>query len=260
MATDSAAGLSGTLAFLRLLAYDVRWMLVKELARSDRTVSELTVRLGRTGNLISYHLGLLKSEGLVRERRSSWDAREVYYSLDLPRMNRMFGETATEVHRGLGGRAQPLDLRESVTGGAPRVLFLCTHNSARSQMAEGLLRHVTEGSVSVHSAGSSPTELHPLAVAAMDAIGVDLAGQHAKHLAKFKSQRFDMVVTLCDSLRETCPAFEGAREMIHWSLPDPVVPADPKARHAAFQSTAAELVWKVHYLLPLLASSVTSAA
>lgn len=260
MATTLAAGQPSTLAFLRLLAHDVRWMLVKELGRSDRTVGELTLRLGRPGNLISYHLGLLKDEGLVRERRSSRDAREIFYSLDLPRVNRLFGETATEIHRALWTRGQPIDLLGPGTSETPRVLFLCTHNSARSQMAEGLLRHVTNGLVSVQSAGSLPTELHPLAVETMDAIGIDIAGQQAKHLDVFRRQRFDMVVTLCDTLHETCPNFEEAREMTHWSLPDPVASNEPKVARAAFQNTAAELSARIRYLVPVLIPTAIPAA
>lgn len=235
-------------------------MLVKELGRSDRTVSELTRRVGRTGNLISYHLGLLKSEGVVRERRSSWDAREIYYSLDLPRVNRLFGESASEVHKALWARAQPPALDASAAGEVPRVLFLCTHNSARSQMAEGLLRHATNGHVSVQSAGSLPTKLHPLAVEVMDATGIDITGQHAKHLDQFTGQRFDIVVTLCDSLREVCPTFEQAREVIHWSLADPVAAGDSKAVRESFCNTATELAGRIRYLVPLLVASATSAA
>lgn len=106
-----------------------------------------------------------------------------------------------------------------------RVLILCTGNSARSQMAEGLLRHLGGAAVEAHSAGTKPVGLNPLAVAAMREIGVDIAGQRSKSVAEFAGQRFDTVITVCDSAAEHCPVFPGAPQRIHWSLPDPAAAA-----------------------------------
>jgi arsenate reductase len=103
----------------------------------------------------------------------------------------------------------------------PRVLFLCTHNSARSQMAEGLLRHLSGGRVAAHSAGTEATAVRPLAVRAMAELGIDLSGHASKTLARYLGEPFDAVVTVCDDANESCPVFPSARARLHWSLPDP---------------------------------------
>ena len=105
--------------------------------------------------------------------------------------------------------------------GKPRVLFVCTHNSARSQMAEGFLRHLDGNAVEAASAGTEPGALHPLAVEVMSEAGVDISGQRAKSVDDFVQQRFDYVITVCDDAREACPFFPGAARRLHWSLPDP---------------------------------------
>ena len=102
-----------------------------------------------------------------------------------------------------------------------RVLFLCTHNSARSQMAEGLLRHIGGERFDVHSAGTEATEVRPLAIHAMADIGIDISGQHSKLLDQYTTQQFDYVITVCDRANETCPIFPNDPERIHWSFPDP---------------------------------------
>jgi arsenate reductase (thioredoxin) len=102
-----------------------------------------------------------------------------------------------------------------------RVLFLCTHNSARSQMAEGLLRHLAGDRFEAHSAGTEATHVRPLAIRAMDEIGVDISGQESKTLERYLGVPFDYVITVCDDANEACPFFPGATNRLHWSLPDP---------------------------------------
>jgi len=102
-----------------------------------------------------------------------------------------------------------------------RVLFLCTHNSARSQMAEGLLRHLGEDRFEAHSAGTEATRVRPLAVRAMDEIGVDISAHESETLGRYLSESFDHVITVCDEANEACPFFPGAAERLHWSFPDP---------------------------------------
>jgi arsenate reductase (thioredoxin) len=102
-----------------------------------------------------------------------------------------------------------------------RVLFLCTHNSARSQMAEGLLRRVAGERVEAHSAGTEATRVRPLAIRAMDELGIDISGQESKTLDRYLGQPFDVVVTVCDEANEACPVFHGAKRRWHWSFPDP---------------------------------------
>lgn len=104
---------------------------------------------------------------------------------------------------------------------ARRVLILCTGNSARSQMAEGLLRQISAGRIEVFSAGTRPTVLHPLAVRAMKEVGIDISAQRSKHLNEFRGQGFDDVVTVCDAAAESCPVFAGGARRTHWSFPDP---------------------------------------
>lgn len=103
----------------------------------------------------------------------------------------------------------------------PRVLFLCTHNSARSQMAEGLLRHFAGDRFEVHSAGTEATHVRPRAIAAMREIGVDVSGQESKTLERYLEDEFDYVVTVCDDANEACPVFPGAKNRLHWSFEDP---------------------------------------
>jgi arsenate reductase (thioredoxin) len=101
------------------------------------------------------------------------------------------------------------------------VLFICTHNSARSQMAEGFLNRLGSGRFGAQSAGTEPGTLHPLAVEVMAEEGIDIGGQRAKGLDAFLQQPFDYVITVCDDANETCPIFPNARQRLHWSLPDP---------------------------------------
>lgn len=130
----------------------------------------------------------------------------------------------------------------TATDDATRVLFLCTHNAARSQMAEGLLRHMGGGAFAAFSAGTEVTRVHPLAIAAMDELDIDLRGQRSKHLREFLAQPFDAVITVCDNANERCPIFPGAAPRLHWSLPDPSAAHGTDAeRLAAFRAVRDEL-------------------
>ncbi len=102
-----------------------------------------------------------------------------------------------------------------------RVLFLCTHNSARSQMAEGLLRESGKGQFEVFSAGTEATHVRPLAIKVMADKGIDISGQRSKVLTEYLGEPFDYVITVCDQANESCPIFPGARHRLHWSFPDP---------------------------------------
>jgi arsenate reductase len=102
-----------------------------------------------------------------------------------------------------------------------RVLFLCTHNSARSQMAEGLLRHLAGDRFEIMSAGTEATSVRPEAIRAMADLGVDISGQSSKTLERYLGEPFDYVVTVCDDANEACPVFPGAKNRLHWSFQDP---------------------------------------
>ena len=117
-----------------------------------------------------------------------------------------------------------------------RVLILCTGNTARSQMAEGLLRALAGERLAVFSAGTRPSVVNPLAIEVMRERGIDISGHRSKHLDEFRAQPFDYVITVCDSAAETCPVFPGRAQRIHWSFPDPAAVAGSDAeRRAAFR-------------------------
>jgi protein-tyrosine-phosphatase len=130
-----------------------------------------------------------------------------------------------------------------------RVLFLCTHNSARSQLAEGILRAHGGDSVEVFSAGSEPAKVHPLAIRAAAALQIDIGNQRSKHMDEFAGQTFDYVITVCDRVREVCPVFPDDPHQIHWSFPDPTaVTGSEEKQYQAFLQTARELSTRIGYL------------
>ena len=116
-----------------------------------------------------------------------------------------------------------------------RVLFICTHNSARSQMAEGFLRALGDDRFEVASAGTEARGVHPFAVQAMAEAGIDISLQTSKTVDAFVDELFDLAITVCDEAAETCPIFPNAKERRHWSFPDPsAVRGDDNERFAAF--------------------------
>ena len=238
--------------FLRLAAHPLRWRLLTELARSDLRVRELVRLLGEPQNLVSYHLRLLRDAGLVTATRSSFDGRDSYYHLDLDRCAHALADTGTALH--------PALWPDSITPAPPvhrqrTVLFVCTGNSARSPIAEAQLRRHAAGHVQVTSAGSHPRpRLHPHAVRALhDHFGVDVAGQHPRHLDTLAGRRFDYVITLCDKVREVCPEFGTADGRLHWSVPDPAA-AGTRDDYPACLRIAADIDSRVRHLLPVLAT------
>ncbi len=237
-------------SFLGLLAHPQRWRLLEELAQSDRRVHELVEAVQEAPNLVSYHLRKLREHRLVQERRSSADARDVYYSLDLARLRQLYLETARGLHPGLAEPVEAKPEKAQAKRRRARVLFLCTHNSARSQMAEGILRELGGDRFDVESAGTQPSRVHPLAIEAMTKRRIDISAQRSKHMDEFVDQRFDYVITVCDLASEACPVFPGAPERIHWSIPDPsAAEGTEKQRLAAFERVADDLRTRIRYLL-----------
>jgi thioredoxin type arsenate reductase len=235
------------LEFLKLLAHDLRWDLLAELAQSDRRVGELVTLTSRPQNLISYHLAQLRDGGLVREQRSSADGRDVYYHLDLPRLEALYRQSGTALHPALAGMAG--DVALPLAGNRPRVLFLCTHNSARSQMAEAFLRAAMGEQAIVASAGSEPGSVHPLAIRVMAERGIDLSDRRSKHVDEVAARPWDRVITVCDRIREVCPVFPRETVLAHWSVRDPAAATGTDAeRLAAFRATADEMNRRVTYL------------
>jgi ArsR family transcriptional regulator, arsenate/arsenite/antimonite-responsive transcriptional repressor / arsenate reductase (thioredoxin) len=243
--------------FLRLAGHALRWRLLSELARSDRRVGELCELADRRQSLVSYHLRRLRDAGLVSMRRSAADGRDTYYVLDLARCGELLSSAGVSLHPGLAPAPRPRARRE---GGLPlaRVLFLCTGNSSRSQIAEALAEQLSGGAVRAASAGSRPKPLHPNAVRVMREHGIDLSGHRSKHLSEFAGQRFDYVISLCDRVREVCPEFPGAPELIHWSIPDPArEPGSDEETLPAFERTAAELCTRIGFFIEAIHQNAT---
>ena len=230
---------AGPPEILGLLGDPLRWQLV-----------------GKPQNLVSYHLAELRNAGIVSARRSSADGRDVYYRAELLVARDLLGAAGACLHPGLrlaptpvaqpGGRHRP-----------PRVLFLCTGNSARSQIAEALLEHRSGGAVSARSAGSQPKPLHPNAVRVMAERGIDISGNETKHLDRLTRTRFDRVITLCDKVREICPEFPGPAAHSHWSMPDPAADGGSERETLpSFERTAEEVDARIGLLLAELTSPI----
>jgi len=127
-----------------------------------------------------------------------------------------------------------------------RVLFLCTHNSARSQIAEGLLKHHGKHDFEVFSAGNAPSGVNPLAIRVLDEINIDIRSQQSTHLNEYIDQQFDFIITVCDRANDTCPTFPHDPERIHWSFPDPAaVEGSDEQRLQAFRKTRTEMQQRV---------------
>jgi arsenate reductase (thioredoxin) len=114
-----------------------------------------------------------------------------------------------------------------------RLLILCTGNSARSQMAEGLLRHDAGDAFEVSSAGTKPSHVRPEAIAAMREVGIDISGHRSKSVEEFAGQHFDYVITVCDNAKESCPMFPAGTKRLHWSLEDPAAVQGSEAEQLA---------------------------
>jgi ArsR family transcriptional regulator, arsenate/arsenite/antimonite-responsive transcriptional repressor / arsenate reductase (thioredoxin) len=245
MPEEIRTALSPIPVVLRVLCDETRWRLAGELRWSDRQVGELCARLGLPQNLVAYHLGLMREAGLVHSHRSDADGRALYYGLDL-----------AGLRAGLAAASGALQL-DSKTVDAPQhvgpVLFVCTHNSARSQIAEGWLRQLSGGRIAARSAGTEPGAIHPLAVRVMAEAGIDIGHQRSKALDAVADLRPAAVVTVCDLAREQCAPSLAAPLQIHWSTPDPARGAgDEDERLAAFRAARDQLRVRVEGLLALL--------
>lgn len=210
-AESGRATLAARAATHAALGDPVRLAIVDELRVSDRAPVELRQRLGLESNLLAHHLDVLERVGLVERSRSSGDGRRRYVHLDA---------------RALGNLSAPEPIEPS------DALFVCTANSARSQLAAALWRQCTGRNAS--SAGTHPAaRVHPRAVAAARRAGLDLAGARPRDLGQV-DELPKLVVTVCDRAHEELP---GAESWLHWSIPDPV----PTGTRAAFDAVVVEL-------------------
>jgi protein-tyrosine-phosphatase len=224
---------------------------LSELSYSDRRVGELCARLELPQSLVSYHLGRLRAERVVSRRRSTADGRDSYYVLELPRCGELLAGAGSALHPGLRLALTAPGRRIARARRRPtRVLFLCTGNSARSQIAEALTERLGGGVVQARSAGSHPKILHPNAVRVLNERGIDISGRRSKRWDEFTGRRFDYVVSLCDRVREVCPEFPGRPDLIHWSVPDPAREGgSDRESYPAFERTAEELASRIAFLL-----------
>lgn len=242
---------------LKLAGHPIRWSVLTRLARSDYCVQELVAFFQLPQNLVSYHLRQLRAGNLVTERKSNADERSVYYSLDLEKFRTLYTQAVSQLHPALTERSiGPTASHQPGNADLPplRVLFLCIENSTRSQMAEALLRHLSYGTIEAYSAGSQPAErVHPLAVRVMEHTGLDMSQARPRHFDAFRGQHFDAIVTVCDRVREVCPAFPNDPERIHWSFSDPaLVEGSEEVRSHAFEQTSLQLTTRIRLLITLL--------
>jgi protein-tyrosine-phosphatase/DNA-binding transcriptional ArsR family regulator len=249
---------SGYPWFIRLVGHPVRWRLLTELAGSDLRVRELVDRVGEPQNLLSYHLRVLRTGGLVSATRSSFDARDSYYRLDLDRCAEGLAGTAAALHPALGVTPSPPLPMPARDDARPSVLFVCSGNSARSPLAEAMVRRRAGDLVRVSSAGTRPKDrIHPhVARVLREQYGIELGGQVPRPLDLTSGGGFDHVVTLCDRAREQVSGSVSQRDLVHWSVPDPAGGPDASRRdsYRRFATVAADIDSRVRYLLPTLST------
>lgn len=234
-------------SLFKLLADETRWRVVQELRLSDRSVRDLVHLVQAPQSLVSYHLQALRDASLVTAHKSDSDGRTVYYGLNVGsvmQVQQRFAET----------------LRLPVSGvpvaSHATILFLCSHNSARSQMAEGWLRAIGPTTLKVRSAGIMTNGVHPLAVEVMAERGIDIGHQFAKGLTSFDGIKPDVLVTVCDLAKEACDSDLPVGQTIHWSIPDPSsATGSVDDQRAVFRAVRDDIEQRVTGLLGLLARS-----
>lgn len=246
--------MSEIVQFCKVLGDETRLAILRRLSLTDMRGGEMVEWLEMPHNALSYHLKQLREIGLVHDHRSSADARDIYYSLDLQRLCALYAAAGEVLQLGVSqtGRSEAQQGSESQP---LRVLFLCTHNSARSQLAQGLLQLRGGGAVIARSAGSEPTQVHPLALAALRDRGIDTCDYRAKPLSEVTGEHFDYVITVCDIVREVCPTFPDEPKRLHWSIPDPLRTDDQSARAEALRDVEAQLELRVEQFLRLAAGT-----
>jgi arsenate reductase (thioredoxin) len=133
---------------------------------------------------------------------------------------------------------------------AKRILIICTGNSARSQMAEGLLRHAAGDRFEIQGAGTEPTHVRPEAIEVMRELGIDISNHRSKSIDEFAEQEFDYVITVCDNARQNCPVFPGSARYIHWSIEDPAAQGSDDELATIFRRTRDDLATRIQSFVP----------
>ncbi|HBE79901.1 MAG TPA: hypothetical protein DDW65_19300 [Firmicutes bacterium] len=235
--------LETNISALRNFGEPNRLAIISLLSAGSMLVGDICNASGLPLTLVSQHLRVLRMSGMVQAERDNKDARAVWYSLNPQRIKEiqsalsMVFDMTKIVDRRIPETKQSLNLtREKF-----RVLFLCSGNSARSQIAEALLQHYGTGLIEARSAGTHPREVHPLTIKVLAEIGLDTTGLKTKHYSVFNQESFRYVITVCDRANEECPDFSGDYQRIHWSIVDPVMDRNEDELINAFKRTRQEL-------------------
>jgi Protein-tyrosine-phosphatase len=239
--------LETTVSALRNFGEPNRLAIISLLSTGPMLVGDICIASGLPLTLVSQHLRVLRESGMVRAERDGKDARAVWYHLNPERIKEiqtalsMVFDMTKIVDRRIPEAKQSSDLsREKF-----RVLFLCSGNSARSQMAEALLQHNGKGLIEARSAGTHPREVHPLTIKVLAEIGLDTTGLRTKHYSVFNQETFHYVITVCDRANEECPDFNGDYQRIHWSIADPVKAGNENELIKVFTQTRQELAGRI---------------
>ena len=240
--------------FLDLAGHPVRWRMLVELAGCDRQVGELTRLVGQPQGLVSYHLARLRDGGLVSSRKSSFDGRAAYYRVHLDRCGELLAATGAALHPALSSNAPPTEARSLAKDRRHlKVLFACTGNGTRSQIAEALVRDRAGDTIEVVSAGSHPKPIHPNAIKVLAEIGIDISDARSKPITEFRGHHFDYVITLCDKVREICPKFPGHGQTMHWSVADPSLASSTlRGSLPAFRDLVEDLQSRIGFFISLI--------
>ena len=259
---------TGTVEIFKALAEESRLRILTLLLQGEMCVCEIEASLSMTQSNASRHLTVLKNAGIVSStKRAQW----THYKIDenFERNNRGLLNYVSEKVALLPGykadieqmhkcKSSDLCNQQGLTryekGGIHmnrKVLFLCTSNSARSQMAEALLNHIGAGTFDAFSAGSDPAaEIHPMAVKVLEAAGFSMVGKKPKPLQEYIHEDFDFIITLCDRMKESCPSFPGQPIFAHWGMPDPAdFVGNTTEKEGAFEKTFLELSHRIHLLI-----------
>jgi protein-tyrosine-phosphatase len=239
--------LETAISALRNFGEPNRLTIIALLSTGPMLVGDICIASGLPLTLVSQHLRVLRESGMVWAKRDGKDARAVWYSLNPERIKEI--QTALSM---VFDMAKMVDRRIFETKQSPelfrekfRVLFLCSGNSARSQMAEALLQHYGSGLMEARSAGTHPREVHPLTIKVLSEIGIDTTGLKAKHYSVFGQESFRYVITVCDRANEECPDFHGDYQRIHWSIADPVKGENEDELINVFKQTRQELAGRI---------------
>jgi protein-tyrosine-phosphatase/DNA-binding transcriptional ArsR family regulator len=243
--------LETTISALRNFGEPNRLAIISLLSTGPMLVGDICSASGLPLTLVSQHLRVLRESGMVQAIRDSKDARAVWYSLNPERLREIQSALSMvfDMTKIVDGRLSQTKQNSDYMIDKFRVLFLCSGNSARSQMAEVLLNQHGKGLFEAKSAGTHPREPHPMTVKVLEDIGIIPVTLRSKHYSEFHNESFRYIVTVCDRANEECPEFTGAYERIHWSIPDPVKEAPEREVYEAFVRAREELASRIQLFI-----------